>query len=207
MKKTAPRKALPDSLTAFAPGSTQPADWVMNEFAQADLPDERHRWRLQMMTTAFAQKPTAPIPEACPSWAEAKGAYRFLANDRILAGGHPGGPPTSHPPAGADAARGAGRARYDHAQLLDAPPNRGAGSAGVTLAQGHWFAAAFDPGHHARGPAAGLFTQRRSRAPGSDRPPSSTPAGRQGELQVGGKSGGLPKAGPAVSGDPAGQHC
>ena len=86
MKKTAPRKALPDSLTAFAPGSTQPADWVMNEFAQADLPDERHRWRLQMMTTAFAQKPTAPIPEACPSWAEAKGAYRFLANDRILAG-------------------------------------------------------------------------------------------------------------------------
>jgi hypothetical protein len=86
MKKTAPRKALPESLTAFAPGSTQPADWVMNEFAQADLPDERHRWRLQMMTTAFAQKPTAPIPEACPSWAEAKGAYRFLANDRILAG-------------------------------------------------------------------------------------------------------------------------
>jgi hypothetical protein len=86
MKKTAPRKALPDSLTAFVPEPTQPADWVINEFARADLPDERHRWRLQMMTTAFAQKPTAPIPEACASWAEAKGAYRFLANDRILAG-------------------------------------------------------------------------------------------------------------------------
>lgn len=86
MRKTAPRKALRDSLTAFAPGPIQPADWVISEFAQADLPDERHRWRLQMMTTAFAQKPTAPIPEACASWAETKGAYRFLANNRILAG-------------------------------------------------------------------------------------------------------------------------
>jgi len=57
---------------------------VINEFAQAALPDQRLRWRLQMMTTAFAQKPTAPIPEACPSWAEAKGAYRFLENDRIV---------------------------------------------------------------------------------------------------------------------------
>ena len=85
MKKTAPRKASPDSSSAFAPVPTQPADWVINEFAQAALPDERHRWRLQMITTAFAQKPTAPIPQACPGWAEAKGAYRFLANDRILA--------------------------------------------------------------------------------------------------------------------------
>lgn len=86
MKKTAPRKALPDRSTAFAPAPIQPADWVINEFAQAALPDERHRWRLEMITTAFAQKPTASIPQACPGWAEAKGAYRFLANDRILAG-------------------------------------------------------------------------------------------------------------------------
>ena len=86
MKKTAPRKALADGLTAFMPVPTQPADWVINEFAQAALPDERHRLRLQMITTAFAQKPTAPIPEACAGWAEARGAYRFLANDRIPAG-------------------------------------------------------------------------------------------------------------------------
>jgi len=85
MKKTAPRKALSDSPPTFAPAPTQPADWVRDEFAQADLPDERHLWRLQMITTAFAHKPTAPIPEACSGWAEAKGAYRFLANDRIPA--------------------------------------------------------------------------------------------------------------------------
>jgi hypothetical protein len=77
---------LPDGLTALTPAPTQPADWVMTEFAQADLPDERHLWRLQMITTAFAHKPTAPIPEACAGWAETKGAYRFLANDRISAG-------------------------------------------------------------------------------------------------------------------------
>jgi hypothetical protein len=36
------------------------------------------------MATAFAQKPTAPIPQACPNCSEAKGAYRFLENDQIL---------------------------------------------------------------------------------------------------------------------------
>jgi len=58
---------------------------VIHEFAHAALPDQRHRRRLHMMATAFAQKPTAPIPQACPSWAEAKAAYRFLENDKILA--------------------------------------------------------------------------------------------------------------------------
>jgi len=38
------------------------------------------------MASAFAQKPTAPIPEACPNGGEAKGAYRFVENDRILPG-------------------------------------------------------------------------------------------------------------------------
>ena len=36
-----------------------------------------------MIATAFAQKPTAAIPQACASWAEAKGAYRFFQNDSI----------------------------------------------------------------------------------------------------------------------------
>lgn len=83
MKRNAARNQSPVSLPALKPAPTQPAEWVIHEFAQAALPDQRHRWRLQMITTAFAQKPTAPIPQACPEWAEAKGAYRFLANDRI----------------------------------------------------------------------------------------------------------------------------
>jgi hypothetical protein len=36
-----------------------------------------------MITTAFAQKPTAPIPQACATTAETKAAYRFLENKAI----------------------------------------------------------------------------------------------------------------------------
>ena len=36
-----------------------------------------------MIAQAFAQKPTAPIPQACADWTEAKGAYRFLENEAV----------------------------------------------------------------------------------------------------------------------------
>ncbi len=65
-------------------GPAQPADWVSQEFAQAALPDRRHRRRLQRIARAFAQKPTAPIPQACDSLAEAKATYRFVENDAIM---------------------------------------------------------------------------------------------------------------------------
>jgi hypothetical protein len=65
-------------------GPAQPVDWVSQEFAQATLPDRRHRRRLQKIATAFAQKPTAPIPQACGSLAEAKAAYRFMENEAIM---------------------------------------------------------------------------------------------------------------------------
>ena len=64
--------------------TTIPADWAIREFADAALPDQRLQKRLIMITTAFAQKPTAPIPQACPSWAEAKAAYRFFENDALV---------------------------------------------------------------------------------------------------------------------------
>ena len=63
--------------------STQPADWARQEFAEAALPDQRHHKRLHMIATAFAQKPTAPIPQACGNWAETKAAYRFFENEAI----------------------------------------------------------------------------------------------------------------------------
>ncbi len=59
------------------------SDWTAPEFAAAQLPDQRHYKRLRMMAKAFAQKPTAPIPQACNGWSEAKGAYRFLENEDI----------------------------------------------------------------------------------------------------------------------------
>jgi hypothetical protein len=70
--------------SAFKAAPTQPADWVIHEFAPAALPDRRHRRRLQMIATAFAQKPTAPIPQACGNLAEAKATYRFVENEAIV---------------------------------------------------------------------------------------------------------------------------
>ncbi len=70
-------------LSALKAAPSQAADWAKAEFAQAGLPDQRLQHRLELMASAFAQKPTASIPEACPDWAQAKGAYRFLENERI----------------------------------------------------------------------------------------------------------------------------
>lgn len=61
-------------------------DWALNEFGGAQLPDHRLHQRLHMIARAFAQKPTAPIPQACGSWTEAKGAYRFFQNDAVRPG-------------------------------------------------------------------------------------------------------------------------
>ena len=37
------------------------------------------------MATAFAQQPTASIPQAMPDWAGAKAAYRFFATEDLPA--------------------------------------------------------------------------------------------------------------------------
>jgi hypothetical protein len=84
MSKAAHRKESSVVWSAFERASTQPADWAIQEFAHVRLPDQRHQRRLQIMATAFAQKPTAPIPQACANAGEAKGAYRFVENDRIM---------------------------------------------------------------------------------------------------------------------------
>lgn len=84
--KPALRADLEPVVSVFKAAPTQAADWVISEFAGAALPDQRHRRRLHIMATAFAQKPTASIPQACPNLAEAKAAYRFLENERILPG-------------------------------------------------------------------------------------------------------------------------
>ena len=84
MSKAAHRKESSVVSSAFEHAPTQAADWAISEFAHAKLPDQRHRRRLQIMASAFAQKPTAPIPQACVNAGEAKAAYRFVENDRIM---------------------------------------------------------------------------------------------------------------------------
>jgi len=71
---------------ASSSSGTDDCDWTAAEFAKAQLPDERHCKRLRMIVKAFAQKPTAPIPQACEGWSQAKAAYRFLENEAIEPG-------------------------------------------------------------------------------------------------------------------------
>jgi len=64
-------------------GSQRQAQWAQEEFAPAPLSDRRLVQRLIIMATDFAQHPTAPLPQACGSWAKTKAAYRFFDNDDI----------------------------------------------------------------------------------------------------------------------------
>ncbi len=68
--------------TEALPNAT-PTDWAAQEFAHAPLSDPRLVRRLLTLATDFALQPTAPIPQACGSWAKTKAAYRFFANDAI----------------------------------------------------------------------------------------------------------------------------
>lgn len=57
--------------------------WAVNEFAEAELGDQRRTKRVIELATALAQHPTASLPEACGNGAMLKGAYRFLSNDAV----------------------------------------------------------------------------------------------------------------------------
>jgi hypothetical protein len=74
---------LKSDASSYCPVPTESADWAINEFAGAQLPDQRLLLRLQMIATAFAQQPTAAIPQACGPGAGSKGAYRFFENEAI----------------------------------------------------------------------------------------------------------------------------
>ncbi len=56
--------------------------WVHREFGGARLGDRRLQQRLLGLATAFFNKPTAGIVQACGSWAAAKAAYRFFDHER-----------------------------------------------------------------------------------------------------------------------------
>ncbi|MFM9025457.1 MAG: IS4 family transposase [Planctomycetaceae bacterium] len=60
-----------------------PRNWIEAELGGAELGDARLTARLLEMTGRFYDKPTANIPQACGSAAEAKAAYRFLDNEAV----------------------------------------------------------------------------------------------------------------------------
>ena len=69
--------------SAFSSPPTQAAAWAITEFGHAELGDDRRTERLLMIATAFAQQPTAPIPQACGPGPAIQGAYRFFENDAV----------------------------------------------------------------------------------------------------------------------------
>ena len=74
---------LKPNASVFCAPPAAPADWAVHEFAHAQLGDHRRTQRLQMIATAFAQQPTASLPQACGSAPAIQGAYRFFENDDI----------------------------------------------------------------------------------------------------------------------------
>ena len=57
--------------------------WAAEEFAAAELGDNRLNKRLIKLAERFADKPTSSIPGACDGWAETQAAYRFLSHPRL----------------------------------------------------------------------------------------------------------------------------
>ncbi len=67
----------------FKPPLDADSLWAFNEFAGADLNDQRLTLRLQLLSHQFAQQPLASIPQACGGWANSKAAYRFCSNQKV----------------------------------------------------------------------------------------------------------------------------
>ena len=59
------------------------AAWAVEEFAAADLGDQRRTARLLDLATTLARQPTASLPQACVDEAQLDATYRFFANEHI----------------------------------------------------------------------------------------------------------------------------
>src|SRR5947209_12158032 len=57
--------------------------WAQVEFGAAELGDARRTARLVKLAEMLGAQPSASLPEASPSWAALKAAYRFFDSDPI----------------------------------------------------------------------------------------------------------------------------
>jgi hypothetical protein len=60
--------------------------WAKAVFSSADFGDKRLSHRLVILGTALGGKPLDSLPQACDSWAESLGGYRFIANKKTTHG-------------------------------------------------------------------------------------------------------------------------
>jgi len=61
---------------------TESVEWVTQEFARADLGDQRLDRRLAKTAEQLAKSPASPINEACGTWASTQAAYRLFNNPK-----------------------------------------------------------------------------------------------------------------------------
>lgn len=62
---------------------TNSSDWIMEEFATANIGDVRLDERLKMVVKSFIEKPGESIFTISKQWSDAKGAYRFFSNSKV----------------------------------------------------------------------------------------------------------------------------
>ena len=62
---------------------TNSSDWIMEEFATANIGDTRLNERLKMVMKSFIEKPGESIFTISKQWSDAKGAYRFFSNSKV----------------------------------------------------------------------------------------------------------------------------
>jgi hypothetical protein len=67
---------------AIIEAGTESVEWVMQEFARADLCDKRLDRRLRKTAEQLAKSPASPINEACGDWASTQAAYRLFNNSK-----------------------------------------------------------------------------------------------------------------------------
>jgi hypothetical protein len=69
-----------------------PSQWAQEEFALAELGDQRRTDRLVNIAARLARNPGGTLPQAFPNWAELKAAYRFFDQPKVgweeIAGPH-----------------------------------------------------------------------------------------------------------------------
>lgn len=58
--------------------------WAVEEFTHVALKDERLTRRCPLIASALEQHPTLPLNQACEDWADAKAAYRFMDNPKVV---------------------------------------------------------------------------------------------------------------------------
>ena len=60
-------------------------DWVIEEFLNLELGDQRLEERSRRLMRQLSGNPTDSIPTACASWSDLKAAYRLFANPKVEA--------------------------------------------------------------------------------------------------------------------------